>query len=150
MSQKKKKGISLKSVLVILISAFIVVMSMTFLVYSLMTVQEVRVYDMSIMVGDYIGFDNNKTVLTFGMVPPGSGSAWRFIDVKTGRFPTVVFFSFEGEMADWVQVEDGELAIEIPAYTDRRIKIHAHPPIETQFGNYTGKAKMIIKKNVFG
>jgi len=103
-------------------------------------VVQINVYDMKIKVEPgVVGFNLENDNLNFGTVIP-SGVATRYI-VLSSEKPVRVFIFFEGDMKQWVSVENNFIL-----EGNKTLEFVANIPANTKPGDYTGKAIIIFKK----
>lgn len=138
----------IKELVIVLIVGFLISSTMAFLIYSFYYVEYVKVYGMNITIGDRLGFDTDNKSLTFGMVPPGSQSSTRYIDiVNYENHPVRVDILKKGEMAPWVVFSENTFLL--APKSNQTLTVSAMIPSGIEMGNYTGKFKVMFKKNLF-
>lgn len=122
------------------VSVVLVVISLMF--YAFWYVKEVRVVKMSVEVNDHMGFDTNTSLLTFGMVMPGSESVRTIILGHDRDYPMKASITSYGDISDWVFVSDNNFIVHPNETVALNVKVM--PPIEVAYGNYTGYLKIIF------
>lgn len=105
--------------------------------------QQIIDYKMHMIVGDHIGFDLNRKVITFGMVTP-SGTATRYIDLSNGEHNNKVRVTAFGELAKWVTLSENDFVLQ--PYENKSLKISVFAPADVEFGNYTGSLRIAFRK----
>ena len=141
----KDKENNIKNIAAFVIIGLLIGFTAALMTYSFWYVEKVRVYNMTLIVYDHIGFDVDNETLAFGMVMPGTASSTRFLNVANGRdYPVLVQFTGTGEMAQWVSLHNTEIVLD--PYETREVRVSANPPAEVAYGNYTGKFKIVFKK----
>lgn len=136
----EKKKIIWLSVIVAILS-----ITATSLFYSFYKVDYVQEFNMSIIVGDHLGIDVSEDKLSFGMVPPGKGSATRQINIQNSKnYPLKVNVHKYGEMKDWVSASPNSFVIR--QNENKQVNFDARPPQGAEYGNYTGKVRFYFLK----
>ena len=136
----KKKNIVFLLIIIVLLS-----ITATALFYSFYKVDYIKEFNMSMVVGDHIGIGIIKGELSFGMVPPGQGSSTRNIDIYNSKnYPLKVNIKKYGEIKDWVKVSPNGFIIGVNE--NRQVNFEASPPVNTEYGNYTGKIRFYFIK----
>lgn len=107
--------------------------------HSLAGPQQVTEYKMHLIVGDRIGFDLNREVITFGMVTP-SGTATRHIDISNGGHTSRVRITAFGELADWTVVSDNNFILQ--PHENKIIDVTVAVPADAELDEYTGTLKI--------
>ena len=134
-----------KQVIVLLVAALMLGAAVAVIAYSFFYIEGVKVYDMSIIVGDHIGFDVDNMTLAFGMVMPGSSSSTRFIVLENWEDrPLKVEFRASGDIADWVSLGSQEMILQ-PSEI-KKVPVSATAPPDAEFGEYSGIIKIIFKR----
>lgn len=106
--------------------------------------QQVIKYKMHVIVGDHIGFDLNRKVITFGMLTP-SGTATRHINIGNGDHSSKVRITAFGELADWIAVSDNNFVLQ--PYENKTLDVTITAPVDAEFGDYTGAFKISFFKS---
>ena len=116
------------------------------ILYFLNDPKQTKKYDMHLIVGDRVGFDLNREVLTFGMVTR-SGTATRHIGLANSEQTNKIIITASGELADWITVSENNFILE--PNESKVIDITVFVPANAEFGNYAGtlKTKFIQIKN---
>lgn len=115
----------------------------TYIILHFLSNQQIVEYKMQLIVGNHIGFDLNKTAITFGMVTP-SGNAVRHLDLKNGEYKNKVQILAFGDLADWIKLSENDFVLQ--PYEKRTLSITAQVPEHANFGNYTGTLRVILEK----
>ncbi len=143
MSKKQRRDKKILLIILIIILFFVIILN-TSLFNQLSEIVEIKEIEASIIVSDKVGFDLNSTALIFGKVLPG-GSSSKFVDFENNfGFPVEIYIYGEGEMKKFItpfkeKIEKGG---------KKNIKISAFVPLDAEFGNYSGKVVIKIKKNI--
>ena len=134
-----------KNIILLLIIVAILSITTTALFYSFYKVDYVKEFNMSIIVGDHMGIDVSGDKLSFGMVPPGQGSATRNVNVYNSKnYPLKVNVHKYGRIKDWVSVSPSNFIIK--QNENKQVNFNAGPPEGTEYGNYTGKIRFYFLK----
>ncbi|MFO8015685.1 MAG: hypothetical protein R6U32_01130 [Candidatus Woesearchaeota archaeon] len=137
-----------KKAALILIVALLAGILLAVLAYRGHCIDKVQHYNMSIIVGDHLGFDTDNRTLAFGMVMPGRGSCTRFISLKNKAARTMnVEFEGRGRIGDWISIDGTEIML--GPYENRTVRVSATPPGDAEYGNYTGVLEMTFRKPCF-
>lgn len=105
-------------------------------------------YEMSLIVGDHVGFDLSKEAITFGMITP-SGTGTRHINLNNGKEASQIHIIASGQLTSWVSVSDNNFILK--PYENKTLDIIVKVPSNAKFGEYNGNLKMSflkIKENV--
>ncbi|MBS3094267.1 hypothetical protein J4474_01245 [Candidatus Pacearchaeota archaeon] len=98
----------------------------------------------TLTVGDKIGFDTDTSVLTFGIIKPGSvGNREIFLE-NNYTFPIKVEFRVEGDIKRFLLFEN---IVYLNSGENKTISISTIKPTENDYGNYSGKLIVAIKKD---
>ena len=133
-----------KKLIVILALLVILIFIVNILIYfRLSSILEINKIDSSIIVAENIGFDLNKSMLSFGKVFPG-GSSSRIMSLTNN-------FDYETEVSIY-GVGDIRYFIEskvelIDPGVIKKINIVAIVPDKTDFGIYEGKVIIEVRKS---
>ena len=144
---KKLKGRDKKK-LILIILVFIIIILLVSLVISLnsrLSTIKKQSFGTEIIVSDHYGFAINGTALVFGMVTPG-GSATKKLTINNnyGEDIKVKIYS-EGFLSNYLEVSENDFVLE--ENENKTLSFSAHIPTDLEYGNYTGKVFVIIKKN---
>ncbi|MFH1637745.1 MAG: hypothetical protein ABIB71_04955 [Candidatus Woesearchaeota archaeon] len=129
------------ALILILIFLTVGIVSFSSFFYNTLAVKEFKT---TLIVGDHFGFDVGTEVLAMGMVKPGSSSTSRKLVLENSyEFPVKVSFVKEGQMKDWLIIEDEVI---IPAGSTTDITVAARVPLGTPYGDYEGKLVAIFTR----
>jgi len=135
-----------KLIALILIFIFIGI-GFTFFFYSYFVIDLIRIVPMDIELhpGAY-GINGDKDALHFGRVALSTGAyATKSMMISNyEKHPSFVSISFDGEMADWMEVSENYFVLEPEEEREITFKAHVLPDYEP--GNYTGTAKIVMKR----
>ncbi len=121
--------------------------SLTFFLYSFLVIDLVRTIPMDIELHpDSYGINADTDALHFGRVALFTGAyATKFMKISNyEKHPSFVSISFSGEMADWVEVSENYFVLE--PKEERELAFKANIPQDAQPGDYTGEAKIVMKR----
>lgn len=104
---------------------------------------ESRVFRVHFVVGDRVGFDLNKSALTFGIIPPGGTGTRNIIIENDQDFPLKCKVYISDNLVDLVYSENNFV---IPPRTNRELGINIYVPQNVSYGNYTGEIKIELRK----
>jgi len=136
--QSKKYGKEFYTVVVLFVIA-VAVFAMFFIQKPL----EVRIVQVKFEIGESPGIDLNKTVLSFGRVPPKS-KTYRNIDFENGYdFPVNVTIYASKEISEFISVSP---SFEIDAHNKTMVPFELVVSKSATYGNYTGKILFEIRK----
>lgn len=98
----------------------------------------------SFVIADKIGFDLNKTALTFGQINKGGG-ANRGINISNDNpYDVKVIIKVEGEISEYISVSDNEFYLE-PGEI-KKLDFYVSVPEEIEKGKYDGSINIIFKR----
>lgn len=130
---------------ILLLVIALISITATILFYSFYVIEDVREFNMSLIVGDHAGFDVDTEKLAFGMVSPGGNSCTRFIDLSNKKdYPLKIYINFYGDFADWVSVSNNYFILN-PG-EEKKLSFSASAPGDAAYGNYTGKVRFVFKR----
>lgn len=101
----------------------------------------VKKYDVTLTIGDRIGFDLGSEVISFGTVLPGSELSRSLELANSLGIPLKVVIKQYGDTAQFVSIDKNIFLVE-PHETEH-IAFLAKIPNNAVYGNYTGK--MVIR-----
>lgn len=130
--------------ILLLVIALISITS-TILFYSFYLIENVREFDMSLIVGDHAGFDVDTEKLSFGMVTPAGSSCTRYMFISNKKdYPLNVYIDFYGNLAKWVTVSENYFVLK--PNEEKKLSFTASAQKDAAHGNYTGKARFVFKR----
>lgn len=140
-TEKKRKWVKLIVLLIIiaLLSATVTELLFYYSKY-IYKVKKVTVYNMSLTVGNTIGFNLDAQELNFGTLMAGGGSK-REVFMIVDK-PTKVIIFMEGELANWTSVSDNDFIFE----GNKSIIFTAVVPENASLGTYKGKAILVLRE----
>lgn len=128
----------------------IVVISSTFLtyiVYNSFIIEKTYTLDVIVKVDDHLGLNADGDAIKFGMLMPGTSGERTIWVNNNANYPLRVVILKYGEIADWVKVSENNFVLKENG--SKKIIFEAFVPKDADFGNYTGKAKVILKRTFF-
>lgn len=136
--------------LIALIILFIIIgIASTFLFYFYIVIDDIRVIPMYLEVSPTsYGMNADTDALWFGKLVIANGASASRI-MKVGNYKshsTFVIVDFSGELGPWVEVNETNFVLE--PNQEKELKFTVFPPLDTQPGNYTGKAKIVMKRYI--
>lgn len=137
-----------KQVAILVVIVFLLGMTATSLFYSHYLVENVMIVEMSLEVGDKLGFNLEENVLNFGRTAPGVNSVTRFIEISNIEdYPIVIKIKTSGELSEWVTTSEDNFVLE--AGEIRKVDFVAAPPPDAPQGEYYGKVRVLAMKKLF-
>ncbi len=134
-----------KKIIFLLIIVAVLSITATILFFSFYKVDYVQEFKMGIIVGDHVGIDTSPDELRFGMVPPGSTSTTRQINlINNKNYPLKVNVKKYGTLKSWVTTSPSSFVIN--PNENKQVNFKATPPPKTDYGNYTGKVRFYFLK----
>lgn len=95
--------------------------------------------------GEIPAFDLGNSSFSFGTLSEGT-SASRLLKVENGySFPLLVQISSEGNISRFIFFDK---TTKVPAYGEKIISLNAFPAKEDDYGNYSGKIVVVLKKAI--
>ncbi|MCX6706858.1 MAG: hypothetical protein NT001_01815 [Candidatus Woesearchaeota archaeon] len=135
----------LNKALILLAIAIIIGSTVSMMFYSFYYINSIVTYDMSVVVGNHIGFDTDTDLLAFGMIMPGSSSSTRFINLDNyNDYPLMVEMKKTGEIAGWVTLSKENFIMD--PHSNITLSTSAAAPPNAQLGNHTGKIRAVFKR----
>ena len=138
--KKREKGIN-NAFLIIMIILILAMIIYLFYIFSILGKEELY---SSFIVSDHIGFDLNKTALTFGLIQPGE-SATREINLANNFNKRVkIIFKSKGNISDFIIVSQNDFIMN-PNET-KTIIFSVFPPKNISLGKYEGKIEVYFRR----
>ncbi len=117
----------------------------TILFYSFYVIDDVKEFNMALIVGNRTGIDVDTEKLTFGMITPAGSSCTRYVFVSNKKdYPLRAYINFYGSFAEWVSVSENYFVLK-PG-EEKKLSFSASAPEDAAHGNYTGRAKFVFKR----
>ncbi len=129
-------------IIVVIISAFL-----TYFFYDYFIIEKEYTLDMKLRIDDHFGLNADANALKFGMIKPGTSSERYILINNNATYPLKVVIVKSGYIADWVNVSENNFVLK--ENESKQIIFEAIAPKDSNFGNYTGKVKIIFKKTLF-
>ncbi len=130
--------------LLLALIAILLSFSLTLLFYMFYVIEDIQQLDMKINIekGSIIGFDTNKSVISFGTLSPG-GSSQRPVILKNIRaIPVRVYTKKSGKMAEWVYISENNFIL--GPNEEKTLNFTAILPQNAEPGSYKGKVKFFF------
>jgi len=134
--------VNLRKAIFLYLIIYIALSSLT--VFYLSQTTENRYYDSSFFVGDSLGFDLNKSALTFGMITPGGATSSRGILLNNTEYDRKVEVYVEGNISKYLYVDKQNFILE--KNENKNLPFFVKVPEGTEFGEYNGNVKLKITK----
>lgn len=141
---KESKTKTKKLVFILLVLVIIPVVA-TFLTQYFL-IEKVQTFDAFVTVADRIGFNLNATEdkLYFGAAPPTASLTRTLILDNTDPRPSKVIIKSYGQIKDWIIASENNFILR--GNENKTVKIIIIVPENAEFGDYTGKIKLVFKK----
>ncbi|MFH1683214.1 MAG: hypothetical protein ABIA37_05460 [Candidatus Woesearchaeota archaeon] len=137
-----------KELAIILVIVFLLGMTATSLFYSHYLVENVMMVEMSLEIGDKLGFDLEKDILNFGRTAPGVSSVTRFMEISNIEdYPIRIKIKTSGELSEWVTASEYNFVLS--AGEIKKVDFVAAPPQDAPQGEYSGKVRVLAMKKLF-
>jgi len=143
---KQKLGKFNKKKLFFYFALFLCLFVIIYSVYLIISAPlETKNLEVKFIVGQNAGFDLNKSLLTFGRIPPG-GSAVREINIENNyNFPVEIRVYASKNIAEYINIEQEYLKIN--ASGKNKIPVTVNLPADMSFGEYSGRLVFKIYKS---
>ena len=119
----------------------------TYFFYDYFVIENIIKLNMSVKVSDHFGLTADSDAIKFGMIKPGTSSERSIIVNNKAAYPLRVVIIKSGYIADWVKVSENNFILK--GNESRQINFEVFVLNNIDFGNYTGKVKIIFKKTYF-
>lgn len=133
--------------LLLLIFAVIVSAFLTYLFYNSYIIENTITLDMAVRVNDHFGLNADADAIKFGMIMPGTSSQRSIMVNNSATYPLRVVILKSGYIADWVKVSENNFILE--GNENKKLIFEVFAPENTNYGNYTGEVKIVLKKTLF-
>lgn len=124
---------------------FLFLVSFILIVFNTSSVLMEEEFPIFLKVGEIAGFEAGNT-LSFGTVSPGLNASRSLMIKSNYSFPVVAFFNSEGNISSFLIFDK---KIKIKPYEEKVVLISAIVPVSANYGNYSGKFKVDLKKDFF-
>ena len=142
-SATKKKGLSRKKTVMLLIVAALLSIGAVLLFYSLYALYDLKTLDVYLEVGDKQGFDVDTVRVSFGRAMPGTWASRELIVSQDYTRPLLVSFRVDGNVSQFVHLPD---PIWVDGSEPRTVSISAYVPLNQTEGVYTGKLRVAFRR----
>lgn len=132
-------------ILLIIILSFVASI-LTFILYQEVYIEKIVEYNVSVKVADRVAVNVDAGKLYFGKLFPYSNAERHLILNNDLPYPVRVVFISSGETKDWLSFAKNNFVM-LPGQDDK-ISVIAEAKT-SEYGNYTGKVKVIFKKVFF-
>jgi len=130
---KKKGNIKLSIIIFIFI---LIVLSFFTAIYLFFSPLERQIIEVRFSIADYVGFEPNLSVLSFGAIVPG-GSLQRFITIRNDyKYPVKVKVLMSKQIRSFLSLNAPEVLM--PG-ENRTLSVVVYAPENAKFGKYEGK-----------
>ncbi len=119
----------------------------TYFLYDYFVIENIIKLDMSVKIADHFGLNADADAIKFGMITPGASSQRSILVNNNATYPLSVVLVKSGYISDWVKVSENNFILK--GNESKQINFEVSAPDNIDFGNYTGKAKIIFKKVYF-
>lgn len=131
----------------LLIVLVIIFTFLTYIFYNSFIIEKVYILDMKIKISDHFGLNADTDSINFGMLMPGTSGERAIFLNNNATYPLKVLILKSGYIAEWVKISENNFILK--EKENKEIIFEAFIPKNINFGNYTGKVKVIFKKTLF-
>lgn len=135
-----------KLALLLLIAAILTSLSITFFYYSFV-IENIVYYNMAVKVDDHFGLAVDNETLNFARVLPGQSAEKTVTFSNPSDHNIRVVILTQGNLSQWVKISDSNFVL-FPGQK-KTVAFEVLVPSYASFGNYSGEAKIIFKKEFF-
>ncbi len=129
-------------IILVVLSAFL-----AYFFYNYFIIENIINLDMYAKVGGHFGINADADAMKFGMIMPGTSGERSILVSNSATYPLRVVILKSGDMADWVNPSENKFILK--ENESKQIIFEVNAPKNSNFGNYTGKVKIIFKKVLF-
>jgi len=142
--QHKRKSEIKKLLFVLLIIVIIFILASLLTQYFL--IKKVQTFDAFVTVADRIGFNLNvsEDKLYFGTAPPTASLSRTLVFDSSDPRPSKIIIKSYGKIKDWIIASENNFILE--SNENKTITITIVIPENAEFGDYSGKIKLVFKK----
>ncbi|MEK6933985.1 MAG: hypothetical protein AABW75_03855 [Nanoarchaeota archaeon] len=105
---------------------------------------KVEKVDVSFAIGEFGGFNVNKTALTYGTITPGGSSVRNVILGNSYSFPIIVKVFASKSLTQFLTVEEN---LSIEHGESKKVGVTIQAPGDAEFGNYSGEISFVFLKS---
>ena len=117
---------------------------LTLIFYNDFVIEKIVYYNMTLRVDDHFGLAVDNESLNFARVPPGQSAEKSILFANPSSHNVRILIILHGALSDWIKVSDYNFVL-IP--NDRKnVTFEIFAPLNASFGNYTGSAEIIFRK----
>jgi len=140
-----KKKTEIKKLVFILLT-MVVISIVTVLLTQYFLIEKVQTFNAFVTVADRIGFNLNasESELYFGAAPPTASLTRTLIFDNTDPRPSKVIIKSYGKIKDWMIASENNFIL--GGNENKTVKITIVVPKDAEFGDYTGKIKLVFKR----
>ena len=102
---------------------------------------------MEVKVSDHFGLNADTDAIKFGMIMLSTSAERSIVINNNATYPLKVVILKSGYIADWVKISENNFILK--ENENRQVIFKVSAPENANFGNYTGKVKIIFKKTLF-
>jgi hypothetical protein len=102
---------------------------------------KVEKVDVSFAIGEYGGFNLNKTALTYGTITRGGSAVRNVIIGNEYSFPIIVKVFASGSLVQFLTVEEN---LSLEPGESRKVAVAVQAPRDAEFGNYSGELSFVF------
>ncbi len=144
MQKRKKKGIKLSKLVLLLILVVLISVMLTRVVFYSFLVEEIREVNVSVTVvapTKQVGINLDTDALKFSTMPPGR-MATKYLNISS-EFPAKVIIKTEGEIGNWIETNRSFIIMPNQTVT---IDVKLTVPQNAKLGDYKGKIVALFLK----
>lgn len=146
MAKEKDEKITVAKLIIIAILIGIILLCIIFIFRAMNPYNgalKIEKVDVSFSIGDFGGFDLNKTALTYGTIPPGGSSSRNVIIWNEYSFPIYVKVFASEMLRQFLTIEENLI---LEPGESRKVPVVIQASKESGYGNYSGKLDFVFWK----
>lgn len=151
MVEKRKKESNFRNIVFFILISLVLIVVLIFLGFNLVDkymILETQIIHTNFITSGNVGFDLNKTALTFGKVQPGQAASRSIFITNEFEQDIFVIVNTDGEFVDYLIVSDNNFTL-MPG-EERELDFEIRPPYGLELEKkYEGKVEIIFKKVSF-
>lgn len=144
--KRRKRKSEIKKLAFILL-AIVIISILASLLTQYFLIEKVQTFNVFVTVANRVGFNISKgesNVLHFGTAPPGSSSSRTLVFDSSDPRPSKVIIKSYGQIKSWIIASENNFIL--ACNEDKTVKIIIAVPKNAEFGDYTGRIKLIFKR----
>jgi hypothetical protein len=148
MKKNKNKSLDYKRIIMILVMVISIGIFITTAIYSANKISEhkkianYRIINTSVEISTTSGLNGDRDGLKYGKTTPG-GSGLRYLEFNTTE-DVLVNIYISGDMSKFLSVDENNFIMQ--ANTNKSLPVYLTVPLNTSYGFYEGKIKVIMTR----